>query len=127
MAEDKMEGEDAAWKYEHPTDHPDNKPPVTLVAVPSDEEVEKYEASINAELAKGQPDVNLVPQALEPPPVKVQLVDGKESNKDKEPIDYEAHTVDELKEIAHKRGIDVAWDARKADLVKALEKHDKAK
>jgi hypothetical protein len=113
------------WTYEHPADHPDNKPPVTAVAVPSDEEKEKYEESINAQIKKALPsDEGLQP--LKEPVVRVQLVDpDKEAAAKSEKVDYDAKTVDELKELARERGIDVAWDARKADLVKALEKHDK--
>lgn len=39
--------------------------------------------------------------------------------------DYESMTVPELKELAKERGVDVGWDARKDEIVTALEKHDK--
>lgn len=41
--------------------------------------------------------------------------------------DYEAMTVPELRELAKDRGVDVGWDARKDEIVTALEKDDKKK
>lgn len=112
MAEEKM-AEDKSWIYTHPAEHPDNNPPVTTVAVPSDEAKEDYERSINAALLKAQPK----------PDTEDVLKPLKKTKT--EPVDYEGHTVDELKEMAKERGLDVAWDTRKAELVKALEKQDK--
>jgi hypothetical protein len=115
--EGKMEGEEAAWKYEHPTEHPDNKPPVTVVAEPSEEAVADYERSVNAALEKGQPKDNLVP--LEVP--------GGPEHKATPKVDYESKTVVELKDLAKERGVEVSWDARKDEIIKALEKQDKEK
>jgi len=39
----------------------------------------------------------------------------------------EDHTVDELKEIAESEGVEIPHDARKADIIKAIEKNRKAK
>lgn len=42
------------WRFKliSGSEHPDNKPPVTIIAEASDEAKEKYEASINAEREK---------------------------------------------------------------------------
>jgi hypothetical protein len=39
--------------------------------------------------------------------------------------DYEAMTVPDLKELAKERGVEVSWDARKDEIITALEKNDK--
>jgi hypothetical protein len=109
-----MEGEEAPWVYEHPTEHPDNNPPVTIVAVPSEEAVADYERSINAALEKEAPKAELIPLGGVP---------GGPQTKPAE--DYEGKTVADLKELAAKRGVEVSWDARKDEIIKALEKHDK--
>jgi hypothetical protein len=44
-----------------------------------------------------------------------------------EAVDYEAKTVPELKELARERDIDVPYDARKDEIISALEKADKKK
>lgn len=116
--EGKMEGEEAAWKYEHPTEHPDNNPPVTVVAVPSEEAVADYERSVNAALEKGQPKDNLVPLEVPGGPAHKPAPKG-------EPVDYESKTVVELRELAKERNVEVSWDARKDEIIKALEKQDK--
>jgi hypothetical protein len=41
------------------------------------------------------------------------------------PEDYEELTVPELKELASKRGLEVASDARKDDIIDALKEDDK--
>jgi flavoprotein len=105
------------WTYEHPADHPDNKPPVTAVAVPSEEAVAQYEAAVNAELAKGQPDTLTKEEEA-----RAKAAGGPAAVA---PVDYESKTVAELKETAAEKGIDLPWDARKDEIVKALEKHDK--
>jgi hypothetical protein len=133
MAETK---EVPAWTYEHPADHPDNKPPLTLVAVPSDEDKKQYEDSVNAQIAKYQPETLTKEQAAVDPFVRVQLVDPPEGSAKKgatEPgskpakVDYDEKTVAELKELAAERGVEIHWDARKDEIIKALEKQDKAK
>jgi hypothetical protein len=42
-----------------------------------------------------------------------------------EEVDYEGKTVPELKELAAERGVDVPYDARKDEIIKALKKADK--
>jgi hypothetical protein len=112
-----------AWTYEHPSDHPDNKPPVTIVAVPSDEAKADYEKRMNMAIEAGQPESLTKVQDMSAPPIKVQLVDG---DKDKATAtNYDEQTVAELKEVAANKGVEVKWDDTKADIIKALEKHDK--
>jgi len=41
--------------------------------------------------------------------------------------DLESHTVDELKDIAAQEGVELAHDARKHDIIKAIEKNRKQK
>ncbi|HWI67719.1 MAG TPA: Rho termination factor N-terminal domain-containing protein [Nitrospiraceae bacterium] len=41
--------------------------------------------------------------------------------------DYEGMTVPELRELAKERGVEAGWDARKDEIVTALEKDDKKK
>ena len=130
MAEKSAE-ETPDWTYEHPGDHPDNKPPLTMVAVPTDEEKKKYEDAVNAELAKGQPEA-ASQQNLPEPVVRVELVDPKASAKEGErgaqaaKVNYDEKTVAELKELAAHRNVEIPWDARKDEIIKALEKQDKA-
>jgi hypothetical protein len=47
---------------------------------------------------------------------------GSESDE----VDYSDYTVAELKDMAHKRGIDIHSDMLKDDIIKALKKADKA-
>jgi Rho termination factor, N-terminal domain len=42
-----------------------------------------------------------------------------------EQVDYESKTVPELKDLAAERGVDVPYDARKDEIIKALKKADK--
>ncbi len=42
-----------------------------------------------------------------------------------EKVDYEAQTVVELKELAKERNVEISWDARKDEIISALEKDDK--
>ena len=42
-----------------------------------------------------------------------------------EKVDYEAKTVPELRELAKERNVEISWDARKDEIVSALEKQDK--
>lgn len=110
MAEKTQPEEEPAWKYTHPTDHPDNKPPVTTVAVPSDEAKEQYEAAMNVALEKTQPKE----EAVTPEAAAAK-------------VNYEEKTVHELKELAKERGLEIPWDARKDEIITALEKQDKSK
>jgi hypothetical protein len=120
MAESK-DAEAQPWVYEHPSDHPDNKPPVTVVAEDTEEAVKEYETKVNAELEKSRAKPEDTTPVLEP--LKVQLVDPeKDREKAKEATDYEAHTVPELKEMAADKGISIPYDANKADIIKALKK-----
>jgi hypothetical protein len=111
------------WTYTHPTDHPDNKPPVTIVAVPSDEAKADYEERMNMALKAAQP----IEPTLEPlkEPFKVQLVDPDKEKDKATATNYDEQTVAELKEVAAEKGVEVKWDDTKADIIKALEKHDK--
>jgi len=113
MPEEKIAGEEPAWKYEHPKDHPDNKPPMTIVATPSEEATKAYEDSVNAELAKTQPAEAPVQQAQGAPHAAAAKVN------------YNEKTVHELKELAAERGVEIGYDARKDEIIKALEKQDK--
>lgn len=49
------------------------------------------------------------------------------SNHTAEKEDLEQYTVAELKDIAAKEGVEVSWDARKDEIIKAIEKERKAK
>lgn len=54
-----------------------------------------------------------------------ELMQGKVPGTESEDVDYEEKTVPELKELANERGVDVPYDARKDEIIKALKKADK--
>jgi hypothetical protein len=52
-------------------------------------------------------------------------VPGTEPGTESQDVDYESKTVPELKDLAAERGVDVPYDARKDEIIKALKKADK--
>src|SRR4029077_11253696 len=66
-----------------------------------------------------------------PPPEKDWRKPGEEGTKvpadskqatAKQQVDYESQTVPELRELAKERGVEIGWDARKDEIIEALEK-----
>ena len=108
MAEHK-ETKERTYKHLSGEAHPDNKPPVTIVAKVSDEETKKIEDAVNAEIAASRP-AQTEQQKAEAATAKVE-----EQNLD----DY---TVAELKAMAEEKGIHISWDANKNDIIKAIKK-----
>jgi hypothetical protein len=62
------------------------------------------------------------------PPVTPAAASGQTTTDEASglPVDYNDYTVAELKDLAHKRGIEVHSDMLKEDIIKALKKADKA-
>jgi Rho termination factor, N-terminal domain len=54
-----------------------------------------------------------------------ERMQGKVPGTESEDVDYETKTVPELKELAAQRGVEVPYDARKDEIIKALKKSDK--
>ena len=89
-------------------EHPDNKPPVTLVAKVSDEQTKAIEDQVNAEIQASRL-ASGVQQA------KQEASSGVDEN-------LEDYTVAELKAMAEKKGVHISWDANKQDIIKAIKK-----
>jgi hypothetical protein len=98
------------WHYKVVSgkEHPDNKPPVTIVSEASDEDAEKEEAAVNAAREKNHPAA------------VIKVVAEKKAAAVEENLDDK--TVPELKEIAAAKGVHVNWDDTKADIIKAIKK-----
>ena len=111
MAEHK-ETKERTYKHLSGEEHPDNKPPVTIVAKVSDEETKKIEDATNAQI-----------QAEIKATKATQTEQQKEDASAKvEEENLEDHTIPELKAIAEEKGIHVSWDANKNDIIKAIKK-----
>jgi hypothetical protein len=107
MAEQKQETE-STYKHLSGDAHPDNKPPVTIVAPVSAEKTKEIEDAVNAELRASR--------------LAAGQQQNQEASTNAQEQNLEDHTVPELKAIAEEKGIHLSWDANKQDIIKAIKK-----
>jgi hypothetical protein len=105
---DKEKKEPWRHKVVSGSEHPSHNPPLTVVAEASEEAAKREEDSVNAIREKEQIKT---PEAAAAKPAS----EGEE-------VDLESKTVPELKEIAALKGVEIGWDDKKSDIIKAIQK-----